>query len=140
MLVCGGKPQPILAQADSPFHSWQHESFMGLAPRRIHQQISVLGSLYRLADAASVAGGLCFAVWSVGSVQADLLLPGAVAIIVHYMVAELGGMYRSWRGVSSNREAVAVLSTWLIAFAVLVGIGFATGRFVDLPRVILGAW
>jgi putative colanic acid biosynthesis UDP-glucose lipid carrier transferase len=113
---------------------------MGLAARRIHQQISVLGSLYRLADAASVAGGLCFAVWAVGTVQADYLLPGAVAIIVHYLVAELGGMYRSWRGVSSNREAVAILTTWLLAFSVLVGVGFATDRLVHLPRVILGTW
>jgi hypothetical protein len=30
------------------------DSDMGLAARRIHQQISILGSLYRLADAASV--------------------------------------------------------------------------------------
>ncbi|MBW8885047.1 MAG: undecaprenyl-phosphate glucose phosphotransferase, partial [Planctomycetia bacterium] len=69
---------------------------MGLPARRIHQQISILGSLYRLADAASVASGLYFAVWAMGSVHTDLLLPGAAAIIVHYMVAELGGMYRSW--------------------------------------------
>src|SRR3954470_1134247 len=113
---------------------------MGLPARRIHQQISILGSLCRLADAASVASGLYFAVWAMSSVHTDLLLPGAAAIIVHYMVAELGGMYRSWRGVSTNREVVAVLSTWLVALAVLVGIGFASGRFVDVPRVILGTW
>ncbi len=113
---------------------------MGLPARRIHQQISVLGSLYRLADAASVAVGLYFAIWAMGSAQADYLLPGAVAIIVHYLVAELGGMYRSWRGVSSNREAVAILTTWLIAFALLVGFGFAKDRLVDVPRAILGTW
>ena len=113
---------------------------MGLPSRRIHQQISVLGSLYRLADAASVAGGLSLAVWAAGNLSADYLLSGAAAIIVHYMVAELGGMYRSWRGVSSNREAVAVLSTWVVAFAVLAGMGVATERFVGLPRVMLGAW
>src|SRR5438093_3781461 len=113
---------------------------MALPARRIHQQISILGSLYRLADAASVAGGLSFAVWAVGNIQTDYLLPGAAAIIVHYLVAELGGMYRSWRGVSSNREAVAVFSTWLVAFAVLAGVGFATERFVGFEREVLGAW
>jgi len=113
---------------------------MGLPARRIHQQFSVLGSLYRVADAASVAGGLCLAVWSASAAGADYVLPGAVAIIAHYLVGEFGGTYRSWRGVSSNREAVAVLTTWLAAFAVLVGIGVANERFIEIPPAILGTW
>jgi undecaprenyl-phosphate glucose phosphotransferase len=113
---------------------------MGLPARRIHQHISLLGSLYRFVDAASVAGGLALGVWVAGSAQTDYLLPGAVAIIVHYLVAEIGGMYRSWRGVSGNREAFAVLSTWLVAFGLLAGLGFASGRLADLPRVLLGIW
>jgi putative colanic acid biosysnthesis UDP-glucose lipid carrier transferase len=113
---------------------------MGLPARRIHQQISILGSLYRLADAASVAGGLSLAVWLLGNAPADYLLPGAAAIIVHYLVAELGGMYRSWRGVSANREAFAALGTWFAAFVVLAAIGFATGRLADFPRIVLGTW
>jgi putative colanic acid biosynthesis UDP-glucose lipid carrier transferase len=113
---------------------------MGLAPRRIHQQISVLGSLYRLADALSVAGGVSLAVWVVGNQQADYLLPGAAAIIVHYAVAEMGGMYRSWRGVSANRESFAALGVWLVAFAALLGIGFASGRLAEYSRTLLGLW
>jgi undecaprenyl-phosphate glucose phosphotransferase len=113
---------------------------MGLPARRIHQQISILGSLYRLADALSVAGGLSLGLWVTGTASADYLLPGAAAIIVHYLVAELGGMYRSWRGVSGNREAFAVLSTWLVAFIALAALGFATGRLDGFPRVMLGLW
>jgi putative colanic acid biosynthesis UDP-glucose lipid carrier transferase len=113
---------------------------MALPARRIHQQISVFGSLYRLADAASVAGGLSLAVWVVGNAQADYLLPGAAAIIIHYLIAEISGMYRSWRGVSGNREAVAVLCSWLVAFGVLAGIGFATGRLVAFPQILLVIW
>jgi putative colanic acid biosysnthesis UDP-glucose lipid carrier transferase len=113
---------------------------MGLAARRIHQQFSVVGSVYRLADAASVAGGLSFAVWAARSLQSDYVLAGAVAIIVHYFVAEIGGMYRSWRGVSGNREAVAAISTWLVAFVLLGGIGFASGGLVEIPRLLLGTW
>src|SRR5439155_9484971 len=113
---------------------------MGLPARRIHQQISVLASLYRLADAAGVAGGLSLAIWLVGSAQGDYLLPGAAAIIVHYLVAEVGGMYRSWRGVSGNREAFATLATWLVAFTTLGGIGFASGRLIEFPRSMLGIW
>ena len=84
---------------------------MGLPARRIHQQFSLLGSLYRLADAASVAGGLALAIWVAGWAPADHLLTGCVAIIVHYLVAEFGGVYRSWRGVSRNREVFATLTT-----------------------------
>jgi putative colanic acid biosynthesis UDP-glucose lipid carrier transferase len=113
---------------------------MGLPARRIHQQFSILGSLYRLADAASIAGGLSLAVWTTGSPPADYLLPGAVAIIVHYLVAEIGGMYRSWRGVSGDREAIAALSTWVAAFALAATIGFASGRLAGFPRVMLGNW
>jgi putative colanic acid biosynthesis UDP-glucose lipid carrier transferase len=113
---------------------------MGLPARRIHQQISILGSLYRLADAVSVAGGLGLGVWVVGNTPVDYLLSGAAAIIVHYLVAEIGGIYRSWRGVSGNREAFAVLSAWLVAFAVLGSLGFATGRLVEFPRIMLGIW
>jgi putative colanic acid biosynthesis UDP-glucose lipid carrier transferase len=113
---------------------------MALPARRIHQQISVVGSAYRLADAASVAGGLSLAVWGARHAQADYLLAGAVAIIVHYVVAELGGMYRSWRGVSGHREAFAALGTWLVAFALLIGLSLATDRLADLPRLLLSIW
>jgi putative colanic acid biosysnthesis UDP-glucose lipid carrier transferase len=113
---------------------------MGLPARRIHQQFSILGSLYRLADAASVAGGLSLAVWLISSAPADYVLPGALAIIVHYLLAEVAGMYRSWRGVSSNREAFASLCTWIAAFSLLAGLGFATGRLADYPRIMLGSW
>jgi putative colanic acid biosynthesis UDP-glucose lipid carrier transferase len=113
---------------------------MGLAARRIHQQFSLIGSLYRLVDAASVAWGLALAVYVVGNTPADYLLPGAVALIVHYLVAELAGMYRSWRGVSGDREAFATLLTWVVAFFLLAGIGFATGRLDAYPRLLLGLW
>src|SRR5262245_16940379 len=113
---------------------------MGLPARRIHQQISILGSLFRLADAASVAGGLTVALWAVGSTPTDFLLAGSVAIIVHYLVAELGGMYRSWRGVSGDREAFATLLTWLISAATFAGLGFATGRLAEYSRTMLGTW
>jgi putative colanic acid biosynthesis UDP-glucose lipid carrier transferase len=113
---------------------------MGLPARRIHQQISLLGFLYRVVDAACVAAGLSFALWVVGSRQFDYVLPAAVAIIVHYLVAELAGMYRSWRGVSTNREAVATVVTWLVAFGLLAALGVATGRLAAYPRLLLGIW
>jgi len=113
---------------------------MGLPARRIHQQISVLGSLYRLADAAAVAGGLSLAGWVAAYPQVELILAGAVAIVVHGLVAELGGMYRSWRGVSSDREAYASLGTWCLACGVLGALAIASGRLATLPHLLLGVW
>ena len=113
---------------------------MGLPARRIHQHFTPVGFLYRVVDAACVAGGLSLAVWVTARHAADYLLPAAAAIIVHYLVAELAGMYRSWRGVSSDREAYATLSSWLITFGVLGATGFAIGRLAEHPRMLLGVW
>jgi putative colanic acid biosynthesis UDP-glucose lipid carrier transferase len=113
---------------------------MGLPARRIHQQVSDLGAAYRLADAIGVAGGLSVAIWILGRASVDYLLPGAAAIIVHYLVAEIAGVYRSWRGVSRNREVFAVLAAWLVAFGLLATAGFATGRLAEYPRAMLGLW
>lgn len=112
---------------------------MALPFRHIQQTFSVSGALYRLADVAAVTGGLWLAVRWVGS-SADVLLPGAAAIIVHYLVAEFSGMYRSWRGASADRESFAALFTWSLAFAILAGIGLATGRLADYSRPFLVAW
>ena len=87
---------------------------MGLPARRINQQFSVLGSAYRLVDAASVAGGLCLAVWVAAGMQADYLPLGAGALLIHYLLAEFVGMYRSWRGVSTSRETLCEWSKRLV--------------------------
>jgi putative colanic acid biosynthesis UDP-glucose lipid carrier transferase len=113
---------------------------MGLPARRIHQQFSLVGSLYRLVDAASVAGGLAVALWVARASAADYVLAGAVAIIVHYLVAEIAGVYRSWQGVSGNREAFFKLSTWGLAFLLVAAIGFLAQRLVDYPRMLLVVW
>jgi putative colanic acid biosynthesis UDP-glucose lipid carrier transferase len=113
---------------------------MGLAPRRIKQHFSLVGSLYRLVDAAAVAAGLALALWVVRRSASEYLLAGAVAIIVHYVVAEVAGMYRSWQGVSGDREAFATLSAWLLAFLLVAALGFALGRLAEYPRMLLGVW
>jgi putative colanic acid biosynthesis UDP-glucose lipid carrier transferase len=113
---------------------------MGLPARRIHQQFSALGSLYRLVDGLSVAGGLAIAVSITGGRRADYLLLGAGALIVHYLLAEFAGMYRSWRGVSTSRETAAAICTWFSSFAVLFGVGFSTGHWSLFSPQLLGGW
>lgn len=113
---------------------------MGLPARRIQQQFSLVGFLYRLVDAVCVAAGLCLAAWVMHRPVAGYLLPIAAAIIVHCLVAELAGTYRSWRGVSGDREAYATLCSWLLAFGLLATAGFALGRLAEHPRILLAIW
>ncbi len=114
---------------------------MALPSRHIHQQFSLVGSLFRVADMLCVAGGLAIAVnYTAAHSNADFLLPGAVAIIVHYLVSELSGMYRSWRGASVEREMVCTSLAWAVSFTILGTIGFATGRLEGFSRILLVTW
>lgn len=113
---------------------------MALPARHIHQHFSFGGSLLRLADAASVAGGLLLALRFAEAAPADYVLYGAAAVIVHYLVAEFSGMYRSWRGASSEREIFCSLFVWSGSFAILALLGFATGRLAEFPRALLALW
>jgi len=113
---------------------------MTLPSRHIHQHFSFGSSLLRLADAASVAGGLLLALQFLGVEAGAYALHGAVAVIVHYLVAEFSGMYRSWRGASPEREIFGSLLSWSGSFAILAAIGFATGRLAEFPRSLLALW
>lgn len=113
---------------------------MGLPARRIHQQFSLVSSVYRLLDAAAVAGGLALAVWVAKLPAANYVLAGAIAVLVHFLMAEIAGAYRSWQGVSGNREAYTKLCTWALAFLLVGAIGFATQRLQDYPRLLLIVW
>lgn len=113
---------------------------MTLPARHIHQHFSCSSSLLRLADAASVAGGLLLALRFAGGVAAEYALEGAAAVIVHYFVAEFSGMYRSWRGASTEREIVGAIAAWSGSFAILTALGLATGRLAELPRLVLVLW
>ena len=116
---------------------------MSSSLRRIHQQWSASGLVYRTADAASVIAGLAISAlepqarWTTAE---QYLLAALSAIVFYYFVAELSGMYRSWRGVSVQREVVSVLWVWLFASFLLLGWGFVTKRTGDYSRVALLTW
>ena len=56
----------------------------------------------------------------------ELLTIAAATILVYHVVAELSGLYRSWRGTRLRREIACVLMTWAYAVPVLLGIGLVT--------------
>ena len=108
---------------------------------RIYQQWSVQGVWYRLSDALCIVGGLAVAVVRGRTTTVDhYIIAAAVAIIVYYLLAEMGGLYRSWRGVSAHREAVGVLFGWGCTLVVLLALGFITQHTGEFSRISMLAW
>lgn len=99
---------------------------MALPARRIRQPISVTGSLFRLVDALAIASGLAIASWIFGRLPQHELVAGSIAIVAHLLIAEITGLYRSWRGVSNEREVLCTLLTWALALAALATVSLTT--------------
>lgn len=113
---------------------------MALPIQRIHQQFRIAGAVYRFVDAACVVGGLAVASRLAGAGHVDATLAAFAAVAVFCLVAEFSGMYRSWRGVSAEREAFCTLVTWGLSFLILAAFGFTSGRMSELPRPLLWGW
>jgi putative colanic acid biosynthesis UDP-glucose lipid carrier transferase len=88
---------------------------------------SLFYSLHRLIDAAVICGGLSIAIeYTHATTLPDLFTIAAATILVYHVVAELSGLYRSWRGSRLRREIACVLMTWAYAVPVLLGAGLVT--------------
>ncbi len=111
-----------------------------LSPRRIHQHWSLMGSFYRLLDLAAVAGGLAITAWWCGHDLQPLLLLGSFSVLIFLVVSEFTGLYRSWRGVSADREFIQVVFTWIVTVLTLLAVGYLTATLQQTPRKILVLW
>ena len=111
--------------------------------RHIHQHWPSVGVLYRATDAMCIVAGL-----AIGSLEAQArwtttehyMLAGLSAIILYYFVAELSGMYRSWRGVSTQREIYSLLFVWIFTSFLLLSLGFITKHTEEFSRLALFTW
>ena len=103
---------------------------------------SLLGAWYRLADALGIALALAISVVSAGRSEpsTSTSIAAAVAIIVYGMLAELGDMYRSWRGVSAHREAMGTLVCWSCTAVTLLALGFVTKHTAEFSRISMVTW
>jgi len=112
-----------------------------LEQRHIKQQWSFLGVWYRLSDALCIVAALVVAVHrGLTTTIEHYMIAAAVAIFVYGMLAELGGMYRSWRGVSIHREIAGTLFNWGCALVPLLTLGFATKHTAEFSRVSMFLW
>ena len=114
---------------------------MGSSNRNIHQHWSVREVVYRLVDAACIIAGMAAAAWFTRFPLGEReLTAGLVAIVVAGFIAEVSGTYRSWRGVSVEREMACTLVAWTFAAAALLLLGLLTGELARWPRLTLCAW
>jgi putative colanic acid biosynthesis UDP-glucose lipid carrier transferase len=109
--------------------------------RRIRQQASLLGLWYRLADALCIVLGLLLAVSNDLATRIEhYVLPAAVAMVVYSLMAELIGMYRSWRGVSPGREIFGALICWASTLFCLLMLAFIAGYTAEYSRLSMLLW
>jgi len=109
--------------------------------RPIYQSWPVRDLLYRLADAGAIVGGMLLAVRvTVGDWSEAYTAAVAAAIVVHYLIAESNGTYRSWRTVSAERELLSVLTAWALTLPALLAVGFVVGYGRHLSGSLLFAW
>ena len=103
--------------------------------RRIHQQFSVTASFYRFLDAGCVVAGLLATLAWFQQPFAPFAYLAAATAITFLVTAEFTGMYRSWRGVSADREMSYVFATWgITVLLVVVAQYFVGGSLEVFPR------
>ena len=99
----------------------------------IRPQDSALNSLHRFADVASMGGVLYAALLTTPlgaeaghSIANEWIAILAASILALHAVAELTGLYRSWRGARLRPELACITLTWAYTVAVLLGVGLVT--------------
>jgi putative colanic acid biosynthesis UDP-glucose lipid carrier transferase len=114
---------------------------MSAVIRRVLPHSSLNDALYRLVDAGAILLSLAlvetFTPWNPVK---EFEYFGAFAAIAYLLAAEVTGVYRSWRGISTDREILCAWVTWIATLVVMLVVGFATGQTDSLSRVALAAW
>lgn len=107
----------------------------------LHAYASRVSFLQRLLDAAlifSVYGVLL--VWSDGTWDTVRIVAAVLAVFVFALIAEMHGVYRSWRTSSLADEIRTVISIWtFVVFALLV-LAFATKTSAIFSRIMMLSW
>jgi putative colanic acid biosynthesis UDP-glucose lipid carrier transferase len=100
---------------------------------------SLCDLVYRFLDVIGILVGMVVAIRLQGRhVDVDHLLASAAAAIVFYLMCEITGLYRNWRGVSIEREILCAVVSWTITVPLLLALGVMTkyAQWVDRSFVL----
>jgi len=108
--------------------------------RRIQQASTWFGFLYRLVDVVCIAVGLHLASQLPAAVPIDFVFACGTVAVAYFLVAEITGVYRSWRGAANQREVACVVFTWLGACLIVLATVIVSDRIASIPRSVAIAW
>ncbi len=97
--------------------------------RGIAQHDSPLDCLHRLFDALALAGVSAWALsfsFAEGFASHEWLVVAAAVVLVFHTIAEVNGLYRSWRGTRIRRELACLLTAWAYTVPIVLGLGLVT--------------
>ncbi|MCR9116076.1 MAG: undecaprenyl-phosphate glucose phosphotransferase [bacterium] len=114
---------------------------MNQQQRHIHQQWSLMEAAHRLIDAGCILLGMLIGLqYSTTMTTEWMIVAGAVTILVFFLVSGFTDLYKSWRGVTAEREFLCVFITWVVSVFILLGIGYATHYTIETSRGFLLFW
>jgi putative colanic acid biosysnthesis UDP-glucose lipid carrier transferase len=108
---------------------------------RIHPHWSWSDAVHRCADTIVIALGLLVAQWwNTGPRSDRSIAAGAACVVIYYLIAEMTGLFRSWRGVATERELSCTLITWIATLPTAMVLAFAFGYESHLGRSAVFFW
>lgn len=108
--------------------------------RNIHAHRTFGGALARLMDAGCIVWSLYLAVQFSYLPNEQFALVASIAVALYYLMAEVTGIYRSWRGEAGHRETLAILATWSGTLIALLTLGFLTKFTAEFSRSAILVW
>jgi undecaprenyl-phosphate glucose phosphotransferase len=93
----------------------------------IHSQRSLREVVFRLIDTVMMMVVLRLAIgYSPLLGIDDLLVIGALTLLLHLVASEASGLYRNWRGATASQEVWCVFLGWIYTAPAVLGIGMLT--------------
>tara|TARA_R110000868_G_scaffold113752_2_gene305089 strand:+ start:8337 stop:9740 length:1404 start_codon:yes stop_codon:yes gene_type:complete len=106
---------------------------------RSHQ--NTYGALFRLLDIVLILGLLPLCLWAYGQSMSFIYFSaGLLSSISYLLIAELFGVYRSWRGTSALHILSVAGAAWVLVCVGLTALAFFAKVTSDFSRVVTGGW
>ncbi|MCA9215832.1 MAG: undecaprenyl-phosphate glucose phosphotransferase [Planctomycetales bacterium] len=109
--------------------------------KHIHQSWSLRDLAYRIVDTCGIVSGLYLAIVVESEAMAELHVVACLAaVIIYYLMSELTGMYRNWRGVSLERELFCAIVTWTATVPTMLAVSVMTKYALWVDRSLVLIW
>lgn len=109
--------------------------------KHIHQYWSLRDLAYRVVDTTGIIAGLHLAL-TIEAIEFDefYMVAGLASVVAYYLMCEITGMYRNWRGVSLERELFCAVVTWGATIPTLLALSVLTKFAMWVDRSALLFW